>query len=128
VLPIERRTSWEDAKDFARALSEALARRDEEGYVLTSTKAHRRGRIFLDYLRNGRGATAIASYSTRARPGATVATPISWQELSPALDPASFTVESIPRRIARRRADPWEGFFDLRQVLTKARREAVSEL
>src|SRR5690606_5701752 len=81
VVPIERRTSWDEAKEASRALAEALARQDPSGFVLRASKAARQGRIFLDYLRNARGATAIASYSPRARAGAPVATPVTWDEL-----------------------------------------------
>lgn len=128
VLPIDRRSSWDEAKDFAREAAAALARRDEEAFVLTATKARRQGRIFVDWLRNARGATAVASYSSRARPGAPVAMPIAWKELAPKLDPSAFTVRTVPRLLARRRRDPWEGFFDLRQSLTKRVREGVREV
>jgi bifunctional non-homologous end joining protein LigD len=119
VLPIERRNSWEAAKGFAHSLAQALARRAPRDFVLVATKSKRAGRIFLDYLRNGRGATAVASYSTRAAPGATVATPLAWEELDARLDPARFDARSVPRRIARWSADPWRGFFELRQSLTR---------
>jgi bifunctional non-homologous end joining protein LigD len=119
VVPIERRTPWEEVKGFARDLSAAVARREPALYVLTATKAKRKGKIYLDYLRNARTASAIASYSTRARAGAPVATPIRWEELEPALDPAKFTLRTVPERLKKLRADPWRGFADIRQKLTK---------
>jgi len=119
VLPIDRRSNWDVAKDFTHALAEALARRDPRAFVLVATKSKRTGRIFLDYLRNGRGATAVASYSARASPGATVATPLAWKELDARLDPAAFTVRSVPQRLARARRDPWHDFFELRQSLSR---------
>jgi bifunctional non-homologous end joining protein LigD len=128
VLPIERRLPWNDIKEFTRDLAAALAARNPKLYELTASKSHRRGRIYLDVLRNTRGATAVACYSARARVGAPVATPVAWEELEPALDPLDFTIETTPRRVAARRADPWTGFFELRQSLTKAMRAAVLEL
>jgi bifunctional non-homologous end joining protein LigD len=128
VLPIERRSTWEEAKGFAHALAAALARRDPSAFVLVSTKSRRKGRIFVDYLRNGRGATAVACFSARALPGATVATPLAWDELTPRLSPSRFDVRSVPKRLARLAADPWDGFFDVRQSLTRRILSAVGEL
>jgi bifunctional non-homologous end joining protein LigD len=116
VLSLARRAGWDDVKGFARELGAALARRDPEAFVLVATKARRGGRIYVDYLRNARGATAVAPYSVRARPAATVATPLAWKELTTRLDPARFDLRSVPRRLAS--ADPWEGFFEARQALT----------
>jgi bifunctional non-homologous end joining protein LigD len=82
------------------------------------SKAKRRGKIFVDYLRNQRGATAIASFSSRSRPGATVATPLAWSELNSRLDPDKFTVQSVPARLNKLRTDPWSGLFTTRQFLT----------
>jgi bifunctional non-homologous end joining protein LigD len=125
VLPIERRTGWDEAKELARGLAARLARSAPDRYVLTASKARRAGRIFVDWMRNARGATAIASYSMRARPGATVATPLRWEELDARLDPARFTVATVPRRLATLAADPWEGFASLRQALTRTVLERV---
>jgi bifunctional non-homologous end joining protein LigD len=83
------------------------------------SKAKRRGKVFVDYLRNQRGATAIASYSTRARPGAPVATPVAWDELSVQLKADAYRVANLPKRLQSLRTDPWAGFFATRQSLTK---------
>ena len=88
-------------------------------YVATMTKAKRPGKIYIDYLRNSRGATAIASYSTRARSGAPVATPLSWEELTDKLRPDQFTIRELPVRLAEIPHDPWTGFFQTRQSITK---------
>jgi len=83
-------------------------------------KAKRAGKIFLDYLRNGFGNTAVAPYSTRARPGAPVAAPVRWEELGPKLKPDHYTVRNLGRRLATLRRDPWEGFFTLEQKVPRA--------
>jgi bifunctional non-homologous end joining protein LigD len=78
-------------------------------FVVVSGAERRPGRIYIDYLRNARGATAIASYSTRARPGATVAMPLSWAEVESRVEPAAFQVISVPRMLSSR-DDPWRAF------------------
>ena len=86
-------------------------------YLSTLPKIKRRGRILVDWLRNGPGSTAVASFSPRARPGAPVATPITWDEVTPALDPASFTLATVPGRLQSLAHDPWDGFAAADQVL-----------
>ena len=83
-----------------------------EKYLSTATKAKRGGHIYIDYLRNGRGNTAVAAYSTRARPGAPVSMPIDWTELNEVSGPAAFTLANVPQRLATRPSDPWRDFFD----------------
>ena len=77
----------------------------------------RKDRIFIDYLRNSREATAIAPYSTRARPGATVSAPLTWEELGAQKISNAFTVENLPKRLTRLRRDPWETIARLKQAL-----------
>jgi bifunctional non-homologous end joining protein LigD len=125
VAPISRRNTWEEAKSFAKAVADAMVRDAPTHYIATMSKAKRRGKIFVDYLRNQRGATAIASYSSRSRPGATVATPIAWSELTTRLNPKKFTVKSIPARLKKLRVDPWVDFYRVRQSLTANIRAAV---
>lgn len=86
-------------------------------FLTRISKAERRGRIFIDYLRNDPTSTAIAAYSTRSRAGAPVATPIAWEELRPDLDPGSFTVRTVPERLANLRRDPWADIGDVKQSL-----------
>jgi bifunctional non-homologous end joining protein LigD len=86
------------------------------------TKSKRTGKIFLDFFRNTRGATAVAAYSTRARPGAPVATPVSWEELPRVKSGDQFTLANVPARLGE---DPWKGFFQVRQSITAAMRRSV---
>lgn len=120
VVPLVRRSGWDEVKPFARALAQEMERRQPRRYVARMAKAQRKGRIFVDYLRNGRGATAICPYSTRARPGAPVSTPLAWEELSASLRSDDFTVRNLPERLARLSRDPWADFADVRQSITVA--------
>ncbi|AGP36813.1 DNA ligase D [Sorangium cellulosum] len=124
VVPIEARRRWDEVKPFTKAVADALVRFDPARYIATLSKAKRTGKVFVDYLRNGRGATAVAPYSTRARPGAAVATPLSWDELDAPLDPASFTIETVPQRLAAI-ADPWAELPTVRQSITSAMMKQV---
>lgn len=125
VVPLERRQGWDEVKAFAQAVAQAHAHDDRKRVTTNMAKAKRQGRIFLDYLRNGRGATAIASYSTRAREGATVAVPVRWDELDAALRPDRYHIGNLTRRLAALPGDPWEGFAERRRALTRAMRAAV---
>jgi bifunctional non-homologous end joining protein LigD len=116
VLPIDRRASWDEAKAFARSVAETLAQKAPARFVSVASKARRSGRIFVDWLRNGRGATAIASYSTRARPDAPVATPLSWEELPRVTGGEQFLLATVPGRL-KQISDPWVGFDTVRQGL-----------
>jgi bifunctional non-homologous end joining protein LigD len=94
-----------------------MAADEPKKYLAVATKAKRTGRIFIDYLRNGRGATAIAPFSPRARKGAPVAWPVSWQALSRLKDARPASVETAAALLKRQKADPWAGYFDVDQVL-----------
>jgi bifunctional non-homologous end joining protein LigD len=120
VVPVARRLDWDGIRGFSLGVVESVAREAPAAYTVDALKVRRKGRIFLDYLRNGRGATAVAAYSTRARPGATVATPVSWEELEKGIDPADFTVETVPDRIAKQKKDPWKGMLNEPQKITAA--------
>jgi bifunctional non-homologous end joining protein LigD len=110
VAPLEPKAEWDAVKTFAKSLAEELARDDPDHYVAVVTKAKRHGKILIDYLRNGRGATAVAPYSTRARPGAPVSMPLAWDELDAVPGPGYFTVANAPARLADSSVDPWAGF------------------
>nr|WP_155096559.1 DNA ligase D [Paracoccus aestuariivivens] len=110
VSPLAPKADWRAAKAFSKSMAEAMARDTPDRYVATITKSKRRGRILIDYLRNQRGATAVAAYSTRAREGAPVATPLEWEELGPEIGPAHLTLANLLQRIASQERDPWHGF------------------
>ncbi|MFC3169080.1 DNA ligase D [Paracoccus fontiphilus] len=109
VAPLKPKADWPAVKAFTKALAGAMAADDPEAYVATITKSRRKGRILIDYLRNQRGMTAVAAYSTRARPGAAVSMPVAWEELDQ-IGPAYFTVLNTPGRLAALDRDPWEDF------------------
>lgn len=120
MVPLLRRHGWDEVKNFSRAVAEDLVRRRPDRYVATAAKEKRKGRIFLDYLRNTRGNTFVAPYSTRARPGAPVSTPLAWHELSADLPSDRLTVTNLPSRLAALDRDPWRGFGSVRQSITRA--------
>lgn len=125
VAPLAARREWPDVKRFARGIADTLAEHAPKRYVATASKAQRRGRIFVDYLRNERGATAIAPYSSRARSGAPVAAPVTWDELKRIDAANAYTVTSMPQRLARQKRDPWEGYRNVRQSITEKQLEAI---
>ncbi|HET8656087.1 MAG TPA: non-homologous end-joining DNA ligase [Longimicrobiaceae bacterium] len=125
VVPLARRSGWEEVREFARALAEEMERAEPGLYVAEASKAQRAGKVYVDYLRNAYAASAVAAYSTRARPGAAVSTPLAWEELTAALDPRDFTVRTVPDRLERLPRDPWADYPDVRQALTKAVRAGV---
>jgi bifunctional non-homologous end joining protein LigD len=106
VVPLDRSTGFDEVRQFARDLALLLVRRHPQKYTLEQRKKKRGGRIFLDMLRNAYGATAVAPYSVRARPGAPVGTPVDWQEVEGGASPRDWTIESIPPRLAQKQ-DPW---------------------
>ena len=112
VAPLAPKAGWSEVKDFAHSLAESMSADAPEKYLATATKAKRGGHIYIDYLRNGRGNTAVAAYSTRARPGAPVSMPLDWEELSGVSGPAAFTLANVPQRLETRPKDPWGDFFE----------------
>ncbi len=115
VVPVTPAAGWDEAKAFTRSVAEAMAKARPDLYVATMAKRARTGRIFVDYLRNDRGSTAVAAYSTRALPQASVSTPLAWDELSEGLRSDHFTVDNLRHRLEFLERDPWQGFFKLRQ-------------
>ncbi|MGE8258305.1 MAG: DNA ligase D [Stenotrophomonas sp.] len=119
VVPLNPGCDWDLTKRFAKGFAEALAQSEPQRFLATATKSLRNKRIFVDYLRNGRGATAVASYSLRGRPGAPVAMPLAWSELPKLKRADAFTIKDVPAKLKRRRKDPWEGIDALKQNLAK---------
>ena len=117
VAPVRTTTDWDGVRAWCRTFAEAMEADAPDRYVSTTRKADRDGRILIDWLRNGLGSTAIASYSPRARPGAGVATPLGWREVTDRLDPSTFTLRTVPARLAKRKTDPWAGFTDAARAL-----------
>jgi bifunctional non-homologous end joining protein LigD len=110
VTPLAPKATWPTAKSFAKSIADRMAAETPDRFVATITKSKRHGKILVDYLRNGRGSTAVAPFSTRARPGAPVALPIEWRELESISGPAYFRLANVPARLANLSADPWDGF------------------
>lgn len=116
VVPISpRRYSWDEAKRFCKHVAGLLMDKTPKLYTITMAKAARQGKIFVDYLRNDRGATAVAAYSTRARPGAPVSTPLAWDELSGAIRSDHFNVANLPARLKSLKRDPWAKIEKIKQ-------------
>jgi len=120
----DARIGWDEAKAFARAVSTAMAGDSPDRYLINMAKKQRGGRIFLDYLRNDRTATAVAPLSPRARPGAPVSMPISWSQARGGLDPARFTIESAPTLMAK--AKPWPDYCEAERPLEAAIRKLTA--
>ncbi|MEW6121909.1 MAG: DNA ligase D [Pseudomonadota bacterium] len=120
--PLKPKAQWPEVKAFAKAMADAMAADAPDRFVSTIAKAKRRGRILVDYLRNQRGATAVAPYSTRARPGAAVSMPVAWEELSADLGPDHFTVLNAPTRLAHLAVDPWADFRAAAKPLSSSTR------
>jgi bifunctional non-homologous end joining protein LigD len=118
--PIKRTIDWDSFKAFTKAFADQMAEDEPKKYTANISKAARKGRIFVDYLRNGRNATFITPFSPRARPNAPVAVPITWEELAHGVDPAAFTTKTVPQRLAGLKKDPWHGIDDVDQAITAA--------
>jgi bifunctional non-homologous end joining protein LigD len=118
VLPIKP-VPWDTAKDFCQTVAASMAADEPDRYVASATKSKRNNRIFIDYLRNSREATAVAPYSTRARPGAPVSTPLEWSELGALKSSDQYTVLNLPGRLKRQRNVPWAAIARVKQALPK---------
>jgi bifunctional non-homologous end joining protein LigD len=115
VVPLAP-VGWDEAGGFAEAMAEALAQREPDRFTTRVAKSARPGRIYIDHLRNRRAASTVAAYSTRARAGAPVSTPLAWDELSTRLTPDRLTVATVPARLAKA-GDPWARYWALRQPI-----------
>ena len=117
---------WKEAKTFAQTLCSIMANDNPDRYVVNMSKKLRTGRIFLDYLRNDRMATAVAPLSPRARPGAPVSMPLTWKQVKSGLDPARFTVATVPSLLAKTSA--WDSYGAEARPLDPAMRKLVATI
>ena len=124
-LTASKSSNWHDAKNFAHTLSAQMAADNPTCYLTTMTKKLRQGRIFIDYLRNDRIATAVAPLSPRARPGATVSMPLNWSQVTAGLDPSRFTIESVPALL--RKSRPWGEYHTAGAPLKAAIRKLLGK-
>ena len=125
VAPIAPKLGWAEVKPFAKAIADALVSARPDRYTANPLKRTREGKIFVDYLRNQRGGSAIVNYSTRAKPGAPVACPLRWDELKGLKAASPYTAKTLPARLRSLKRDPWEGFFATRQSVTAKARKAL---
>ena len=117
VIPLKPNAVWDEVKTFAQDFARAMAQSAPESYTATLAKKARKGRVFIDYLRNGRGSTTVAPFSARANENAAVSMPIEWQELDNGILPQSFTLASEKVTEALAQPNPWENFFRLGKTL-----------
>jgi bifunctional non-homologous end joining protein LigD len=117
VVPLTPHHGWEDVKAFAEAMARTFAAENPDRYLAEMSKKARKGKIFIDYLRNGRGATAISPFSTRARKGAPIAWPVAWTALPKLASAHEVTVPTAAAALKAMRKDPWAGYFEVDQVL-----------
>ncbi|MBN5050237.1 DNA ligase D [Stenotrophomonas maltophilia] len=122
VAPLQPKADWEDAKAFCEAFAQAMAEQAPDRYVATMSKAKRSGVIFIDWLRNTRGATSVCSWSLRARESAGVAVPLRWEELARVGAADAFPMDKALARAKRLKADPWQGIDTLKQTLPTLKR------
>jgi bifunctional non-homologous end joining protein LigD len=125
VVPIVPREDWDVVRVFTENVARALARRDPDLFVAKMGKAARPNKVYVDYVRNARGQTAVGAYSTRARPGAPVSTPMRWDEILGEETADRWTVRNLPRRLSSLKEDPWTGFAAVKQRLTASMQRAV---
>ncbi len=125
VVPLQPKLGWDEVKNFTKWVADQIVAQSPEAFTANQTKRARRGRIYIDYLRNSRGATAIGAYSPRARRGAPVSTPLFWEEVEKSVRPEGFTVVTVPQRLAALESDPWAEIGGLRQSISAAVRRRM---
>jgi len=123
-VPLEPERGWEELEEFTRAVALRLARDEPSAFTANMAKAHRKGKVYVDYLRNVRGANAVGVFSTRARAGAPVSVPVDWDELDRLSGPTDFTVAEVPLRVlaqgSGRAVDPWARYAGVKQRIPES--------
>jgi len=128
VVPIRPTLDWTAARGFTKAIAETLARAAPDRIVTSAaSKSARKNKIFIDYLRNTQGATAVAPYSLRARENAPVATPIEWEELASDVRFDHFNLKNVPARLARTKRDPWAAMAKTRPFVSPAIQKSIGD-
>lgn len=125
VAPLTPKAGWDEVKEFAKAVADALVTARPDRYTANPLKRTRVGKIFVDYLRNQRGGSSICNFSTRAKAEAPVATPLRWDELKRLDSGAPYDVKTLPARLNRLKTDHWEDFFTTRQSITAKAKKAL---
>jgi bifunctional non-homologous end joining protein LigD len=125
VAPIAAKRGWDEVKGFCKAIADALVTARPDRYTANPLKRTREGKIFVDYLRNQRGSSAIVVYSTRAKDGAPVACPLRWDELKTLKSASPCTIKTLPARLKSLKSDPWKEFHSTRQSITAKAMKAV---
>ena len=126
VVPLVRRNSWEEVKEFARAIASHVVAGEPDRYIANMAKAKRKGKIFIDYLRNSRGATAVVPYSLRARAHATVAMPLRWDDLASVASPEAYTLRTLEKGLGPDK-NAWAGYAVVRQSITAKMKAAIGK-
>jgi bifunctional non-homologous end joining protein LigD len=127
MVPLKPAAKWDEVKDFAHDFARALEQAEPERFTATLSKKARTGKVFIDYLRNGRGSTTVAPYSSRAKKGATISMPVTWAEIEAGLAPNAFPLggKTTLKRLAG--DDPWRDFFANGKPLGSAHADAEPE-
>jgi bifunctional non-homologous end joining protein LigD len=128
LVPLRGTSTWAQVRDFSRGIAAAIAADEPERYTIKAAKAGRRNRIFIDWMRNLRSGTAVAPYSTRARPNCPIAVPLRWDELPRITSAARYDISNIDRRLAALREDPWSELFELAQDLPSGVEAMIARL
>ena len=125
IAPLRPKIEWPETKQFCRGFAQRLAEKYPDRFTANIRKVNRKGKLFVDYLRNERGSTAIAPWSSRSRQGAPAAVPVTWEELQSIQAANQFTLADAAQRAQQ--PDPWKGYFDTRQSITKTMQAAVDD-
>jgi bifunctional non-homologous end joining protein LigD len=125
VVPLTPKLGWDEVKAFAKWVADSFVAQRPEDFTANMAKKARQGRIYIDYLRNRRGSTAVGAYVPRARAGAPVSTPLFWEEVEKGVRPEGFTVETVPNRMATLESDPWAEMGKVRQSISAAARRRI---